>query len=198
MRRLSIFAILLLPWLSSAGLHAAQAGDLQEVRAALMCTCPACTMVLVSCECGTADQMNAVISKMLDDGMSKTDVIGAYVARYGEVVLSAPTRKGFNLLAWIMPYVFLLGGFVLLMSIFKRWSSQKPVMGAVEKNPRVVNNALMARMEQEMKVFFVREGSCPTGISDAEIISGCMHLQMVPTKIGQDMDHLTDDSHTRR
>ncbi len=151
MRRLSILGILLLAGLSSAGLDAAQAGDLQEVRTALMCTCPDCTMVLVSCECGTADQMNASIKKMLDDGMSKTDVIGAYVARYGEVVLSAPTTEGFNLLSWVMPYVFLLGGFVLLMSIFKRWSSQKPAMVAVGKSPGPVKNTLRARMEQEMK-----------------------------------------------
>ncbi len=151
MRRLSIFAIVLLSGLSSAGLNAAESGDLKEVRTALMCTCPDCTMVLVSCECGTADQMNAAINKMLDDGMSKTDVIQAYVARYGEVVLSAPTTEGFNLLSWIMPYVFLLGGFVLLMSLFKRWSSQKPATVAVGKGRGVANNVLEARMEQEMK-----------------------------------------------
>ncbi len=151
MRRLSIFAILLLWGLPSAGLYAAEAGDLKEVRTALMCTCPDCTMVLVSCECGTADQMNASIKKMLDDGMSKTDVIEAYVTRYGEVVLSAPTREGFNLLSWIMPYVFLLGGFVLLMSLFKRWSTQRPATVAAGKAPGPVNNSLRARMEQEMK-----------------------------------------------
>ncbi len=151
MRRLSIFAIVLLSGLPSAGLDAAQPDDLKEVRTALMCTCPDCTMVLVSCECGTSDQMNAAIKKMLDDGMSKTDVIEAYVMRYGEAVLSAPTTEGFNLLSWIMPYVFLLGGFVLLMSLFKRWSSQKPATVPVGKGRGAVNNALEARMEQEMK-----------------------------------------------
>ena len=150
MGRLSKFTILVILGLLSADLTAAEASDLNEVRTALMCTCPDCTMVLVSCQCGTADQMNAAIREMLDDGMSKTDVIGAYVTRYGEVVLSAPTKEGFNLLSWVMPYVFLFGGFVLLMSLFKRWSSPMPATLAAVKG-RGVKNTLVARMEQEMK-----------------------------------------------
>lgn len=82
--------------------------------------------------------------------MSKTDVIGAYVTRYGEVVLSAPTMEGFNLLSWVMPYVFLLGGLVLLVSLFKRWSSQAPATVPAGKGRGAVNNTLEARMEQEM------------------------------------------------
>lgn len=68
MGRLSKFTILVILGLLSADLTAAEAGDLNEVRTALMCTCPDCTMVLVSCQCGTADQMNAAIREMLDDG----------------------------------------------------------------------------------------------------------------------------------
>jgi cytochrome c-type biogenesis protein CcmH len=39
-------------------------------------------------------------------------IIKQYVDKYGETILSAPTKSGFNLSAWIMPFAALaIGGF---------------------------------------------------------------------------------------
>jgi cytochrome c-type biogenesis protein CcmH len=50
------------------------------------------------------------IAKSLADGQTEDAIIARYVAEYGEKVLSAPTREGFNLLAWWGPYAALMAG----------------------------------------------------------------------------------------
>jgi cytochrome c-type biogenesis protein CcmH len=58
------------------------------------------------------------IAKSLAAGQPEEEIIGRYVAEYGEKVLSAPTHTGFNLLAWWGPYAALLaGGFGLWLAI---------------------------------------------------------------------------------
>ncbi len=52
--------------------------------------------------------------------MSEPQIIQAFVAEYGQTVLSAPPKKGFNLTAWAIPFLgFVLGGTVLF-SFLKR------------------------------------------------------------------------------
>ncbi len=152
MRRFFPFILLLLPLFQ---LIAADAGAVTEVRKALMCTCPDCTMVLHTCECGTADQMTASIRGMLDDGLSADAVIQAYVARYGESVLSAPTKKGFNLLAWVVPFAVLGMGSVFVVRLVKRWTANDP--GASpgtddgRETRRPLDETVLARVERELQ-----------------------------------------------
>ncbi|MEE9463968.1 MAG: cytochrome c-type biogenesis protein CcmH [Candidatus Neomarinimicrobiota bacterium] len=141
--------LLLLLFMPVIDLNAA-AEDLVEVRTALMCTCPDCSMVLVSCECGTADQMNASIAKMLDDGMTKAQVIQAYVDRYGEVILSAPPAEGFNLLSWIIPFATLALGVLLVLATIQRWTTPAPTTVAILTSDGPLDEELMARMQREM------------------------------------------------
>ena len=141
-----LFLLLLMPQIDLS----AAADDLLEVRTALMCTCPDCSMVLVSCECGTADQMDASIAAMLDDGMTKAQVIQAYVDRYGEVILSSPPAKGFNLLSWIMPFAALGLWLVLVVWTIQRWKTPAPAtVGTLTGSPPF-DEELMARMRREM------------------------------------------------
>ena len=46
--------------------------------------------------------------------------------KYGEKILSAPTTEGFNLLAWMMPFVALAVGGGLIVLVFGRWRSVAP------------------------------------------------------------------------
>ena len=143
---------MLLPLLQLA---AADGRALSEVRQALMCTCPDCTMVLAACECGTADQMTASIAGMLDDGLTTAAVIQAYVARYGEAVLSAPTKDGFNLLAWVVPFAVLGLGSVYVTALIKRWTGRDPEddleTGDRRASRRPRGETARARVEQELQ-----------------------------------------------
>src|SRR5437016_12841262 len=50
-----------------------------------------------------ASQMRAIIRERLAAGESPAEVQRYFVDRYGEWILLAPPRRGFNLLVWLLP-----------------------------------------------------------------------------------------------
>ncbi len=40
---------------------------------------------------------------MIEDGMTGQEIVDAFVAQYGETVLMAPKKTGFNLTAYLLP-----------------------------------------------------------------------------------------------
>jgi len=94
----------------------------EEVEKNLMCTC-GCTMPLYTCENQTAQNMRSEIRRMIDRGMDKDQIIASFVSRYGETILSAPTKKGFNLVAWLTPFLALFAVTGFLYKAIRRWSA---------------------------------------------------------------------------
>ena len=77
--------------------------------------CPLCTgLRLDYCELKVCDGMKDVIRQKLSTGESKEQIKAYFVEQYGEVVLGVPSKKGFNLLAWVFPFAALAvaGGWV--------------------------------------------------------------------------------------
>lgn len=81
----------------------------------LSCYCGTCPHLVVSqCGCSKADEIKSEIKKMIGQGMSEEQIIQNFIAEHGQTVLAAPPRSGFNLTAWMLPFLaFLAGGFVL-------------------------------------------------------------------------------------
>lgn len=77
--------------------------------------CPLCTgLRLDNCQLKVCDGMKDVIRQKLAAGESKEQIKAYFVEQYGEVVLGMPSKKGFNLLAWVFPFAALVvaGGWV--------------------------------------------------------------------------------------
>jgi cytochrome c-type biogenesis protein CcmH/NrfF len=92
----------------------------------LMCTC-GCGQVLLECNhvgCTSSDSMRAELKTVMSRGGSDDDVLNWFVQKYGPVVLAAPTRTGFNRVAWIMPYLTLVLGLVLTGIVVRLWQSR--------------------------------------------------------------------------
>ena len=64
----------------------------------------------MNCTCSTADKTRAKFSKMLESGLTVEQIIKMQVDEYGETILSAPTKFGFNLTAWMTPFIALVAG----------------------------------------------------------------------------------------
>ena len=78
---------------------------LADLENALMCQCDdKCGKVLINCTCSTAAKTRKKFTKMLESGLTVEQIIQQQVTEYGEMVLSAPTKTGFNLTAWVMPF----------------------------------------------------------------------------------------------
>jgi cytochrome c-type biogenesis protein CcmH len=123
--------------------------DYKEVSNRLVCQC-GCEDQLSVCamqNCGSATPMRAEIRERLQKGESVEAVVNAFVERVGKKVLSAPTMKGFDLTAWIMPFVMLCLGAAAVS-----WIVVKMVRPAASPVPAPAA-AVDPRVERELQDF---------------------------------------------
>lgn len=119
-----LFLILLFAFWGSA-FGETQKTNLSDIKKSLVCLCD-CNMTVEACQgsmaCQTSEKLTNEAAGYIQMGMNKNDVLAAFVKKYGEHVLAAPTKKGFNLTAWILPFASIIFvGFVIVMAI-KRWA----------------------------------------------------------------------------
>jgi cytochrome c-type biogenesis protein CcmH len=93
---------------------------LQELEQEL--TCPTCKTSLAMSDAPVADQIRAFVRERIAAGDTKTEIKDALVAEFGESVLAAPPREGFNLLAWVLPFAAVGAGLVLVGFLAWRWT----------------------------------------------------------------------------
>ncbi len=99
----------------------------KEMQHEIVCTCGGCGhQNLAECRkdaCGTAHEMRGELAAMIDKGMKHDEIIQAFVTKYGsQEMLGAPIDKGFNRLAWLVPYLVGGMGIVLVGVAASRWS----------------------------------------------------------------------------
>lgn len=83
-----------------------------------------CPWNMVLADCTNPDHrgpMIALIEQKLAQGQSETEIIQFFVAQYGEQVLATPPKKGFNLMAWMTPFVAILAGAAVIALVLRTW-----------------------------------------------------------------------------
>jgi cytochrome c-type biogenesis protein CcmH len=70
----------------------------------------------------TAKQMRDIIRERLAAGDTPEQVIAYFVDKYGIWILLAPPKEGFTLLVWVVPFVGLGLGLVVVGVVVRRWS----------------------------------------------------------------------------
>ena len=112
--------------LAGAGNEDARFSDLGH---RMMCVC-GCNQILLECNhvgCQYSDRMRGELMASLDRGDNDDLALQGFVQKYGTTVLAAPTNKGFNRVAWIIPYVVLLLGLAATMAIVRVWRGRQTV-----------------------------------------------------------------------
>lgn len=149
--------VIVLAFLLTFTIMPAFAGGISdEIQANLMCQC-GCTMVLATCECGTAEQMRTEIAGMIDKGQTKDDILNYYVGKYGEKVLAAPVAQGFNLSAYITPFAVILLGAGAIALIARQWvisTRTAPAQPVLATSTTIASpDELRARLENELRAY---------------------------------------------
>jgi cytochrome c-type biogenesis protein CcmH len=90
----------------------------------IRCQC-GCTLDVYICRttdfsCQVSPAMHRDIISLVEGGYSAQEIIDAFVQTYGERALMAPTREGFNLTAYWMPFAALGAGAVALFAFLRR------------------------------------------------------------------------------
>jgi cytochrome c-type biogenesis protein CcmH/NrfF len=100
---------------------------LPEIEHEVMC--PTCKTLLELSHAPVADRMRAFIRTRIAAGDSKSAIEASLVREFGSGVLAAPPKRGFGLLAWLLP---LLGGAVAsltLLAVARTWSRDRSAVG---------------------------------------------------------------------
>jgi len=111
--------------------------------------CPVCNTTLDQSSSPEARRIKALIAARIAAGDSKNEIKDVLVAEYGPSILAAPSKKGFNLLAWLLPFVALFGGGLVLGLLAWRWSHTR------ESGPPAapLSPALERRVDEELARF---------------------------------------------
>ena len=111
---------------------AAQRDDLEHQ---IHCQC-GCNLDVYTCRttdfaCSVSPAMHSDVMGLVDGGHSAQEILAAFKAVYGEKVLMAPVRSGFNLVGYTMPFVALGVGAVVIAALLRRWKSRTPAVASV-------------------------------------------------------------------
>ena len=91
--------------------------------------CPICPGETIDqSQVALAKQMQVVVRDMLAEGSAEREIQDFFVERYGESVLAAPRKEGFNLIVWAVPPLGMAAGLVALYFVV-RAMSRRPGQG---------------------------------------------------------------------
>ena len=100
----------------------------------IRCQC-GCTLDVFTCRttdfaCQVSPAMHRDVLSLVEGGYGAEEILDAFVNTYGERALMAPTRKGFNIVGYILPGTLIAAGAVFLAVMLRRW--RQPGSGALK------------------------------------------------------------------
>ena len=139
----------------AALLHAAPAAASEERPAAAELeselVCPVCESTLDTSNAPVALRMKAFIRARIAAGDSKSEIKAALVDQFGPSVLAVPPKRGFELVAWLLPLAGLALGAVVVGLLAVHWSRRRADEPPDEEEP--LDPALERRIDDELARF---------------------------------------------
>lgn len=155
-RLLASAALVVLLALAGTAAASEEHPTLPELERELIC--PTCHTTLALSQAPIADRMRAFIRRRIDAGDTKSEIKERLVAEFGEGVLAAPPKKGFNLLAWLLPLAGGALGVVVLGAAARRWARSRPEPASAPADPAAngrppLDPELERRVDEELARF---------------------------------------------
>jgi len=162
-----MIALLLMPLMQSH-LHAQHTEDVtgaflapktqleKDLQEEIICMCRGCgRRRLNDCNCVLAVKMRAELAKLVEAGQSREEIYQHFMDAWGgQEPLAQPLDKGFNRLAWAVPYTIGGAGALGALLLALRWSKQsRPALaGAGAHGAGVVNDmaAVDPRLQERL------------------------------------------------
>ena len=115
---------------ATPSMTAAQRDDLEHQ---IHCQC-GCNLDVYTCRttdfaCSVSPAMHSDVMGLVDGGHGAQEILAAFKAVYGEKVLMAPVRSGFNLIGYTMPFVALGAGAIGIAALLRRWKLRTRMEG---------------------------------------------------------------------
>ncbi|MEA2766651.1 MAG: cytochrome c-type biosis protein CcmH [Gemmatimonadaceae bacterium] len=102
-------------------------GQRDDLEHQIHCQC-GCNLDVYTCRttdfaCSVSPAMHSDVMGLVGGGYGAQEILAAFKAVYGEKVLMAPVRSGFNLVGYTMPFVALGAGAIGVAALLRRWKS---------------------------------------------------------------------------
>ena len=115
----------------------------------LMCTC-GCAEILGECNHVGCPNSTGELNELrtgIENGLGDQQILDTFVAKYGAVVLAAPTGHGFDLVAWIAPFAVFAAALLGTILLVRRWSVGK-TLAVAQADTSAMDSAERERREQ--------------------------------------------------
>jgi cytochrome c-type biogenesis protein CcmH len=151
--RAALLAFVLAATFAGAALASEERPTLAELEREVIC--PTCHTTLELSNSPIADRMRLFISARIAAGDTKSEIKSKLVDQFGEAVLAAPPKAGFNLLVWLLPLAGVVLAGVALALVARRWSREKVPAGPdPSSNGRApLDPELERRLDEELARF---------------------------------------------
>jgi cytochrome c-type biogenesis protein CcmH len=125
---------------------------LAQMQNYFMCT--VCHEPLAVAQSPEAAAERAQITRLINQGDGKQQIINVMVANYGAAVLALPPAHGFNLTVYIVPPAVVLIGVAILVFALPRWKrAQQRRAQASGQAAQKLEPADALRLEQDLARF---------------------------------------------
>ena len=91
----------------------------------IKCQC-GCVLDVFTCRttdfsCAVSPAMHRDVMKLVSGGYNAAEILAAFQGVYGERVLMAPLRQGFNWVGYLMPFAAIIGAGAVTAGIIRKW-----------------------------------------------------------------------------
>ncbi len=109
--------------------------------------CPTCNTPLDVSSSAAAEAIKDFIRTRVAKGQSKEQILGALEAEFGREVLATPPKKGFDLVAWLVPIILVLAALCVIPFVTRAWARKR----AADAPLPPISAEDAARLEDELR-----------------------------------------------
>jgi len=119
-----------------------------------MIMCPVCPAETIDqAQVPIARQMRVMVRAQLAKGATREEILDFFADRYGQDILGAPPKSGFNLVVWVFPIVGMAVALVAGLLVLRSMSARP--MGQAATVPQVADSSggldhYLAMVDQEL------------------------------------------------
>ena len=125
-----------------------------DVERMISCPCP-CTLDVFTCRtsmpCGFSPRIHADVVMLTNGGYNRAEILAAFEDAYGEKILMAPRKQGFNWVGWVAPFAAVGGGALVVGALIRQWGRRAAEHRSTSPVPIEASDAEMARLDAAVR-----------------------------------------------
>src|SRR6185437_14945527 len=118
----------------------------------IICVC-GCNQMLLECNhvgCTYSDKMRQELSAAVENEPNDDAILQSFVREYGTTVLAAPSARGFDRVAWIMPFAVFFAATFGAGMVIRNWKHRQPLVATPVNAVSLEPYREQARRETEL------------------------------------------------